>query len=210
MPPTACWMKIWLLEGQVDRCRTILREMVAFGKAQLSQEPERLTVGQFIHGCLERFQLLRPRRTVNCVVLDDNTSQHRAAHAAGFAPCTAQPAQQRGDASASAIHRWCIDRGARWQLAAVDRARSRPWLHGDRRTPLLGESQKQAALVLAWHWPRRPPNDWRRTDRTAIPKTAPKCACACRWRSSPKVSTKRHDAIRHAMRQIRQECTAPP
>lgn len=49
-----------LLEGQVDRCRTILREMVAFGKAQLSQVPEQLTVDSFIHGCLERFQLLRP------------------------------------------------------------------------------------------------------------------------------------------------------
>jgi two-component system sensor histidine kinase RegB len=49
-----------LLEGQVDRCRTILREMVAFGKAQLSQEPERMSVKQFIHGCTERFQLLRP------------------------------------------------------------------------------------------------------------------------------------------------------
>lgn len=49
-----------LLEGQVDRCRTILREMVAFGKAQLSHEPERITLSQFVHGCLERFQLLRP------------------------------------------------------------------------------------------------------------------------------------------------------
>lgn len=49
-----------LLEGQVDRCRTILREMVAFGKAQLSQEPERISVADFIHGCVERLQLLRP------------------------------------------------------------------------------------------------------------------------------------------------------
>ncbi|RDJ00197.1 sensor histidine kinase [Dyella solisilvae] len=49
-----------LLEGQVDRCRTILREMVAFGKAQLSQVPEQITLASFIHGCLERFQLLRP------------------------------------------------------------------------------------------------------------------------------------------------------
>lgn len=49
-----------LLEGQVDRCRTILREMVAFGKAQLSQKPERISLKQFIHGCTERFQLLRP------------------------------------------------------------------------------------------------------------------------------------------------------
>lgn len=49
-----------LLEGQVERCRTILREMVAFGKAQLSQEPERLALPTFIHGCVERFKLLRP------------------------------------------------------------------------------------------------------------------------------------------------------
>jgi len=53
-----------LLEGQVQRCRTILREMVAFGQAQLSQVPERLTVGQFVHVCMERFQLLRPEADV--------------------------------------------------------------------------------------------------------------------------------------------------
>jgi two-component system, sensor histidine kinase RegB len=49
-----------LLEGQVERCRTILREMVAFGQAQLSQEPERLALADFLHGCVERFKLLRP------------------------------------------------------------------------------------------------------------------------------------------------------
>ncbi|MFC5740265.1 ATP-binding protein [Dyella tabacisoli] len=49
-----------LLQGQVERCRTILREMVAFGQAQLSQEPEQISLARFIHGCLERFQLLRP------------------------------------------------------------------------------------------------------------------------------------------------------
>jgi two-component system, sensor histidine kinase RegB len=49
-----------LLEGQVERCRTILREMVAFGKTQLSQEPERLSLQAFIHGFVERFKLLRP------------------------------------------------------------------------------------------------------------------------------------------------------
>src|SRR5690606_33807698 len=43
-----------------DRCRTILREMVAFGQAQLSQEAERMSLHAFVHGCLERFQLLRP------------------------------------------------------------------------------------------------------------------------------------------------------
>ena len=63
-----------LLEGQVDRCRTILREMVAFGKAQLSQEPERLSVSEFIHGCLERFQLLRPEAEL-ALTLDEAAAQ---------------------------------------------------------------------------------------------------------------------------------------
>ncbi|MDO1529140.1 ATP-binding protein [Fulvimonas sp. R45] len=49
-----------LLQDQVERCRTILREMVAFGQAQLSHVPERVTLAAFLHGCLERFQLLRP------------------------------------------------------------------------------------------------------------------------------------------------------
>jgi two-component system, sensor histidine kinase RegB len=57
-----------LLEGQVDRCRTILREMVAFGKTQLSQEPERLTLQAFIHGVVERFKLLRPEAELDLLV----------------------------------------------------------------------------------------------------------------------------------------------
>jgi len=57
-----------LLEGQVERCRTILREMVAFGKAQLSQEPERLPLSAFIHGCVERFKLLRPEAELELTV----------------------------------------------------------------------------------------------------------------------------------------------
>jgi two-component system sensor histidine kinase RegB len=57
-----------LLEGQVERCRTILREMVAFGKAQLSQEPERLALPAFIHGCVERFKLLRPEAELELAV----------------------------------------------------------------------------------------------------------------------------------------------
>lgn len=62
-----------LLQGQVDRCRTILREMVAFGRAQLSQESERLSVGEFVRGCLERFQLLRPDAELT-LALDDATA----------------------------------------------------------------------------------------------------------------------------------------
>ena len=60
-----------LLEGQVERCRTILREMVAFGKAQLSQVPECTTLDGFIHGALERFQLLRPEADLELQMDDD-------------------------------------------------------------------------------------------------------------------------------------------
>lgn len=62
-----------LLDGQVERCRTILREMVAFGQAQLSQVPERLTLDEFVHVCLERFQLLRPEAELT-VQLDPATA----------------------------------------------------------------------------------------------------------------------------------------
>lgn len=54
-----------LLENQVERCRASLREMVAFGKAQLSQEPEQATLRDFINGCLERFRLLRPEAALD-------------------------------------------------------------------------------------------------------------------------------------------------
>ncbi|GAB2592743.1 HAMP domain-containing histidine kinase [Dyella jejuensis] len=63
-----------LLEGQVERCRTILREMVIFGKAQLSQEFERLALPAFVHGCVERFQLLRPEAELELRV-DANLEQ---------------------------------------------------------------------------------------------------------------------------------------
>ena len=49
-----------LLQSQVERCRSILRELVAVGKAQLSQHAEHLRVADFVHDCQERFQLLRP------------------------------------------------------------------------------------------------------------------------------------------------------
>lgn len=70
---TALGEDLALLEGQVERCRTILREMVAFGKAQLSQVPECTTLDGFIHGCLERFQLLRPEAELD-VQLDDDAA----------------------------------------------------------------------------------------------------------------------------------------
>jgi two-component system sensor histidine kinase RegB len=44
----------------VERCRESLRELVAVGKAQLADTRERVTLGGFVHSCLEHFRLLRP------------------------------------------------------------------------------------------------------------------------------------------------------
>ena len=63
-----------LLQEQVTRCRTILREMVAFGKAQLSQQPEQLSVADFVRSCLERFQLLRPEAELELQLDEDSRS----------------------------------------------------------------------------------------------------------------------------------------
>ena len=115
-----------LLESQVDRCRTILREMVAFGKAQLSQTPEPLTVRQFIHGCTERFQLLRPEADLS-VSLDDDTAQTVLAHTTGSATLADQPAQQcSGCVGHSRLRRGRTGRDAAKGLAAAVRKGSRP------------------------------------------------------------------------------------
>jgi two-component system sensor histidine kinase RegB len=42
--------------------------MVTFGQAQLSQVPERITLADFIHGCVERFSLLRPEAELDLQV----------------------------------------------------------------------------------------------------------------------------------------------
>jgi two-component system sensor histidine kinase RegB len=49
-----------LMQSQVQRCRETLRELVAVGKAQLGDARERSTLGEFVHGGVERFRLLRP------------------------------------------------------------------------------------------------------------------------------------------------------
>ncbi len=55
-----------LLETQVERCRGILREMVALGRAQLKQEAETTTLEQFVGNCVQRFALLRPEAELTC------------------------------------------------------------------------------------------------------------------------------------------------
>ena len=49
-----------LLAGQAERCRDILRELVAVGSRQLAGTPQRLTLAEFVHDCEARFHLLRP------------------------------------------------------------------------------------------------------------------------------------------------------
>ena len=49
-----------LLQSQAERCRDILRELVAVGSRQLAGTPERLTLAEFVRDCESRFHLLRP------------------------------------------------------------------------------------------------------------------------------------------------------
>jgi two-component system sensor histidine kinase RegB len=49
-----------LLAGQAERCRDILRELVAVGTRQLAGTPQRLALGVFVQDCENQFRLLRP------------------------------------------------------------------------------------------------------------------------------------------------------
>jgi two-component system, sensor histidine kinase RegB len=49
-----------LLRSQAERCRDILRELVAVGSRQLSGTPQRLALVEFVRDCESRFHLLRP------------------------------------------------------------------------------------------------------------------------------------------------------
>jgi two-component system sensor histidine kinase RegB len=49
-----------LLAGQTDRCREILRELVALGSRELEGIAEPRELAGFVDDCLDRFRLLRP------------------------------------------------------------------------------------------------------------------------------------------------------
>ena len=53
-----------LLSGQAERCRDILRELVAVGSRQLAGTPQRLPLSEFVHDCENQFRLLRPEVTL--------------------------------------------------------------------------------------------------------------------------------------------------
>jgi two-component system sensor histidine kinase RegB len=137
-----------LLEGQVDRCRTILREMVAFGKAQLSQEPERLTVAAFIHGCLERFQLLRPEAEL-AVALDEDIVRTVLRTPPGLRHALLNLLNNAADASAvnhSHAVALQVSRDGDWlQLSVRDHG---PGFDADGELTLLGHSGKQTGLGI--------------------------------------------------------------
>ncbi len=88
-----------LLESQVERCRASLREMVAFGKAQLSQEPEHTTLRAFLHGCMDRFRLLRPEEEVT-FTLAEGTGDLVLAMQAGLRHALLNLLNNAADASA--------------------------------------------------------------------------------------------------------------
>jgi two-component system sensor histidine kinase RegB len=137
-----------LLEGQVDRCRAILREMVAFGKAQLSQEPERLSVTAFVHGCTERFQLLRPEAEL-ILELDERAASIVLRTPPGLRHALLNLLNNAADASASrdshAVALQVTSDAAWLHLNVHDHG---PGFAGTSELALLGQSQKQGGLGI--------------------------------------------------------------
>ncbi len=62
---------ITLLAGQAERCRNILRDLVAVGSNQLAGIAEPMTVGEFVGRVRESFHLLRPEIEVGYAGEDD-------------------------------------------------------------------------------------------------------------------------------------------
>jgi len=69
-----------LLSGQAERCRDILRELVAVGSRQLAGTPQRLPLSEFVHDCENQFRLLRPE--VSLTTAMDEIAQTRVIEAA--------------------------------------------------------------------------------------------------------------------------------
>jgi two-component system sensor histidine kinase RegB len=137
-----------LLQGQVDRCRTILREMVAFGQAQLSQESQRLSMREFVHGCLERFQLLRPEAELT-LSLDDATAALALRVRPGLRHALINLLNNAADASAlnqSHAVALSVQRQQAWlELAVRDEG---PGFDSAEDSVELGRSGKQTGLGL--------------------------------------------------------------
>jgi two-component system sensor histidine kinase RegB len=137
-----------LLEGQVDRCRDILREMVAFGQAQLSQEPERLDMAQFLHGCTERFQLLHPEAELELQV-EESVARLPLRAPPGLRHALLNLLNNAADASAQRELREVllqVERAGSWlQFTVIDRG---PGFASAESSVRLGQSQKQDGLGI--------------------------------------------------------------
>lgn len=57
-----------LMLGEVERCRGILRGMVEYGQRQLAGKPQATTLGDYVHGNIDRFRLLCPEAEVDAQV----------------------------------------------------------------------------------------------------------------------------------------------
>ncbi|MGN6382424.1 MAG: ATP-binding protein [Dyella sp.] len=137
-----------LLQAQVERCRGILREMVAFGKAQLSQEDEQMSLGDFVRGCLERFQLLRPEAELE-LELDAATADTVLRSPPGMRHALINLLNNAADASAlRGSHEVAlrVRHQEGWlELRVSDRG---PGFVAGRPGRALGQSQKQGGLGL--------------------------------------------------------------
>ncbi|HEY0232022.1 MAG TPA: ATP-binding protein [Dokdonella sp.] len=69
-----------LLSGQAERCRDILRKLVAVGSRQLAGTSQRLPLSEFVHDCENQFRLLRPEVTLTTAM--DEIAQTRVIEAA--------------------------------------------------------------------------------------------------------------------------------
>lgn len=137
-----------LLQDQVDRCRLILREMVAFGKAQLSQQVQSITVRDLIHGCIERFVLLRPEAELT-LELDEATAAIELHKPPGLRHALLNLLNNAVDASAmaqsTAVSLRAVRDGGWLELQVTDRGPGFDFTDGFAE---LGESGKPAGLGL--------------------------------------------------------------
>src|SRR6185312_8396338 len=118
------------------------------GQAQLSQEPERITLARFVHGCLERFQLLRPEAYLE-LSLDDAIAPMVLRTPPGLRHALINLLNNAADASAAnqssdvSLRISCDDH---WlQLSVLDRG---PGFDTTGEWILLGNSRKQTGLGI--------------------------------------------------------------
>ncbi|MGH8233996.1 MAG: ATP-binding protein [Rhodanobacteraceae bacterium] len=84
--------------GEVERCRGILREMVEYGRRQLTGTTQDMTLGDYVQTSVDRFRLLRPEAEVTIDVAP-NVRDHRVAVQPGLAHALLNLMQNAFDAS---------------------------------------------------------------------------------------------------------------